>query len=460
MKKTLLIAALGLFSTATFAQNASKVLSGDAKLEKKIAAELNDQSSAKYLNQAAQFLNNRTVNTSSNKAGGAVDIRADYQSVLFDLFGGSTTFGGGFITVFPDTAIVQEGTAAGGVPDFFRPTNHGLIYTYDAKSELYGNDLTTGAENYFSPNDVINIDSIFTAGIYFLNNSAATNDRLRFDIVTGPWGSGALTALTGALDVDDDGTDDNISIPSIRMTGSTSNGVPAYAVAGATTVFRTFTAPDSTGLQDFGVDLTSSGIQVPANGGLGVLISYEPTTGSYTPNMDTVSLTDGTGNANIFRSLVFSNDIAGDNNMYWLQFSAIGSQFFNNNTVAGFVSSADRYSATTGAGNAYLFASHTTTARVRGTSSVSVIELDNNKGKFSIYPNPNNGEFNLKLENFKGDDTYTITVMNILGQTVHQEVVTMDNGVKSFSLSNLDKGMYLMNISSKNINTVERITIK
>lgn len=459
MKKTLLIAALGLFSTATFAQNSAKVLSGDAKLENKIATELNDKSSVEHLNQAFALLN-RHQSLNSNKAGGAVNIRADYQGALFNLFGGSAAFSGGFITVFPDTAIVQEGTD-GTNPSFFRPTNHGLIYAYDAKSELFGNDQTTGVENYFSFADQVNVDSIFTAGIYFLNNNTAINDRLRFDIVTGSWGSGALGTLTSnTLDVDDDGIDDNVSLATIRTTGSTSNGVPAYNVAGATTVFRTFTAPDSNGVQDFGVDVSGSNITIPANGGMGVLITYEPTPGSYSPNLDTVSLTAGTGNANIFRSLIFSNNISGDNNMYFLQFSVISSQFFNNNAVTGFIGEIERYRTTTGGGNAYLFAAHTTSARVNGTSTISVNELENNKGTFAIYPNPNNGDFSLKLDNFTGEDTYTITVMNILGQIVHEEVVTMENGVKNFSLSNLDKGMYLMNISSKNINTVERITIK
>ncbi len=457
MKKTLLIVALGLFTTASFAQNASKVLSGNAKLEKKIATELNDKSSVKHLNQAVQFLNTRTVNTSSKTAGGAVDIRADYQNALVNLFG-TATFSAAFITVFPDTAIVQEGSD-GTNPIFFRPSNHGLVYMYDSKSELYGfNNL--GVENYFSPNDIIDVDSIFTAGIYFLNNTAAANDRLRYDIVTGAWGTGAFNALNGAADVDADGVDDNISIQTLRITGSAANGVIPYSVAGATTVFRTFAPSDSDGVQDYGIDISSSNIQIPANGGLGILISYEPTPGSYVPNMDTTSLSDGTGNANIFRSLVVSNAISGDDNMYWLQFSAIGSQFFNNNSVTGFISEDDRYNTAANGTNAYLFASHTTSIRVRGTSSVSINELDNNKGTLSIYPNPNSGNFNLKLDNFKGEDTYTITVMNILGQVVHEEVVTMNNGVKSFSLSNLDKGMYLMNISSKNINTVERITIK
>ncbi len=458
MKKELLIVALGLLGTATYAQNSAKVLSGNTKLEQKITTELNDQSSVKYLNQASQFFNNHTVtNTSKSSAGGNVNIRANYQSILYDLFGGNATFDLGFVTVFPDTAIMQEGTSAGGGTSYFRPSNHGLVYIYDPQSELFGNDQNTGVENYFSAIDPVNVDSIFTAGIYFINNTLATTDRLRFDIVTGYWGSGPFVDLSGVADVDADLVNDTISLQGLRIIGSNSNGVPSYNLAGATTVFRTLTPADTGKVVDFGVGL--NGIQIPsAGGGLGVIITYEPTTGSYTPNMDTVSLNDNTGNTNIFRSLIA---LSNDPELYWLQYTEASNQYFNHNIVGGFISPDERYNTSANTfSNTYLRYAHSTSARVSGVSHVSVTELENNSGNFSVYPNPSNGDFNLKLEGFKGDDTYTVTVMNILGQTVHEEVVTMSNGVKSFSLSDVEKGLYLVNINSENLNVVQKITIK
>lgn len=457
MKKELLIVALGLLTTATFAQNSvQETLTRNSKAERKAAFELTDHSSDKDLKNVDTFFNNTSA--ANKAAGGALDIRADYRNVLFDLFGGNATFDASFLTVFPDTAIVQEGTDGGGGAIFFRPANHGLVFVYDPQSELFGG--ASPNEQYFASVDVVNVDSILTAGIYFLNNSAATSDRLRYDIITDQWGNGTFVNLTAPSDVDSDGINDTISIQGIRLTGSPTNGGTPYTIdngSAPTTLFRNFTPADTNGLLEF--ELGVSGIQIPANGGFGVLISYEPTAGSYTPNMDTVSLTDETGNANIFRALVFGNQITGDNNQYWSQFAVPSGAFFNRNQVGGFVDDDARY------GNrnfttTYISLAHTTSVHVSGTSSISVNELENNSGKFSVYPNPSNGTFNLKLDGFKGADTYTVTVMNILGQVVYEEEITIENGVKQISLPDVDKGMYIVNINSENLNVVEKVTIK
>jgi hypothetical protein len=72
------------------------------------------------------------------------------------------------------------------------------------------------------------------------------------------------------------------------------------------------------------------------------------------------------------------------------------------------------------------------------------------EGSVSVYPNPNNGDFQLNLENvFAG--TYTIAVRNILGQTVYQNVVNVNGNYNGLiSISNLESGIYFIDLSNTN----------
>ncbi len=468
MKKTLLTFAFGLFISSTFAQSNKLILNSTERQEAAHKTELSDQSSVKYMPQAYDIINN-SQHYSSHKSASQLNYRANYTSALFNLFGGSSTFRNSFLTVFPDTSIVQEGFD-GINPVYFRPSNHGLVYIYDGTSDIYGTNTGTGTNNYFTPTETVYLDSIFTAGIYFLNNPAATSDRLRFDIITEPWGTGALNILGGNIDVDNDGILDSVAIQTLNISTNTSNGVSApYTIMGSTpeTVFRNFTTDDTSGVVDFGVKIAYSSLATSfqAADGLAILITYEPTPGSYTPNADTVSLVDNTGAVNIFRSLFFNNRVPGDFTSYWLYFSDVNSMFFNYNNSAGFIGPNERYSTTPTNSTVYLYTSHYTSVSVSNDSvpippDVSIQEFQRSNGTLHVYPNPNNGNFKLKLENFSHVENYTISVLNILGQEVYTETVKMGNGIKTMSLNNLEKGMYLINLKSKNSNLVKRVTIK
>ncbi|MDQ3192275.1 MAG: choice-of-anchor J domain-containing protein [Bacteroidota bacterium] len=66
-----------------------------------------------------------------------------------------------------------------------------------------------------------------------------------------------------------------------------------------------------------------------------------------------------------------------------------------------------------------------------------------------VYPNPNNGEFQLQMNNeVKG--TYVISVSNMLGQQVYSERVTSTGSlIKTIDLSNFDKGIYLLSVANE-----------
>ena len=71
----------------------------------------------------------------------------------------------------------------------------------------------------------------------------------------------------------------------------------------------------------------------------------------------------------------------------------------------------------------------------------------------SLYPNPNNGIFTIE-----GQSNYNITIRNMLGQTIYTGM--MNVSTMSFDLSNVNKGVYFVNISNDSFETTEKVVIK
>jgi hypothetical protein len=70
-------------------------------------------------------------------------------------------------------------------------------------------------------------------------------------------------------------------------------------------------------------------------------------------------------------------------------------------------------------------------------------------GDISLYPNPNNGDFQLDLANVV-NGIYTISVKNIIGQNVYQNVINvMGNYNANVKLANMQNGIYFLEISNE-----------
>ncbi len=71
----------------------------------------------------------------------------------------------------------------------------------------------------------------------------------------------------------------------------------------------------------------------------------------------------------------------------------------------------------------------------------------------SVYPNPSaDGHFNILFRNIISD-SYTIEVINILSQIVYEEEINISgnkNASVQIDLSNLNKGIYLLNVFNSN----------
>jgi PKD repeat protein len=86
---------------------------------------------------------------------------------------------------------------------------------------------------------------------------------------------------------------------------------------------------------------------------------------------------------------------------------------------------------------------------------LSLEEL-NDDLRFRVFPNPSNGKFSIKLPNI--DDVYTIKVLSVSGVTVLNENVSNQNYFE-FDISNQSKGMYYINLTTRNVNITQKIIL-
>src|SRR5690606_16042460 len=94
---------------------------------------------------------------------------------------------------------------------------------------------------------------------------------------------------------------------------------------------------------------------------------------------------------------------------------------------------------------------------VSGNSTVSLDEVKE-ETSFSVFPNPTTGSVTLEIAQ---GGTYSIDVLNLVGQTVHSEQVTINGGEKlNRDFSNLNKGVYLINLNGEGISKTSKLTIK
>jgi hypothetical protein len=86
--------------------------------------------------------------------------------------------------------------------------------------------------------------------------------------------------------------------------------------------------------------------------------------------------------------------------------------------------------------------------------------LKNNEVSVSIFPNPSNGETNLKI-NAKTSSEAGITLVNVLGQTVYSRQVLLNGGTNIIPLdvSGLAQGAYSVVIDSKNGASVKKLIV-
>ena len=91
----------------------------------------------------------------------------------------------------------------------------------------------------------------------------------------------------------------------------------------------------------------------------------------------------------------------------------------------------------------------------------------NAASEISLYPNPNDGQFNLNIHlsslDAKQNAQFNITLYNLEGEMIFNENYALNAGYdfnKSFDVAYLSKGLYLMKIESNNSINYRKIIVK
>lgn len=79
-----------------------------------------------------------------------------------------------------------------------------------------------------------------------------------------------------------------------------------------------------------------------------------------------------------------------------------------------------------------------------------------NEKKFSLYPNPSNGQVTIAIENF--ENPHTLKVYDVSGKLLASEAVTM--AVSTIDLSNFSKGIYIMELTQGNQSQHQKLILK
>lgn len=75
---------------------------------------------------------------------------------------------------------------------------------------------------------------------------------------------------------------------------------------------------------------------------------------------------------------------------------------------------------------------------------------------FELYPNPTNNLLNIQFANhYSNDKEAIVQVTDMLGKTILQNQINVDKSVEPINVSNLSKGMYLINIKYAGQNNVK-----
>jgi hypothetical protein len=88
--------------------------------------------------------------------------------------------------------------------------------------------------------------------------------------------------------------------------------------------------------------------------------------------------------------------------------------------------------------------------------ALKVTSYNENKEFFNLYPNPNEGQFQIDFSTPFDAQYYTVSVINVVGNTVYKENLQKEDLPKHFDLSSLKPGIYIVMISGDAIVTTQK----
>jgi len=449
MKKGLLAAAVA-FSTFSFGQN---VDANSRNLE---------LAPAKTAANVQQRLDVKKAQAQLHKTnGGPISQWMSHYDPVIDLYGTGTGSPLSFYIdpIFVDSTVIQDfGTPAG-------VSTHGVAQIFDPSSEIF----TLLNQDYLSDNDPYTLDSIAVQGVYDIITSGlsgATGDKLRFEIVWDSPTNTTGTAFRTGVSYNPNtflNQPDALPILGVRYTGN-----PAQGDQGSldftnkiTFEYNLMTSDSATSIVIIPVN-SGSGQMIPAGAVVGVSVKFIP---GYTWSTGDIYFSGGGGSStaqlNSYRALLVGSASATDDEGYFMEKINYDEDSWAYSQVLLTDTRYDAFPASQNFLNemylpqnsGYLFDFHIT-----GVSSISIEE--NLASNVSVYPNPSNGAVKVNFGELS-NGTYNVRLLNIVGQDVFSQDVEVTAGtVESFNFENLDKGVYLMNISGNGLNTVRKVTLR
>lgn len=452
MKKVLLSLSL-VFTMGAYAQ--------EAALENNTSFETLTPAQKTTLEQTLQ---SKSVKRSQKVQGGPVSQRMSHSDIVSESFGG---YGNGVLETYVQV-LFQDSTV---VYDFGTPTNANVFaaaQTFDLTQPQFMNVL---GQTPFAEVDAYVVDSLWIGGFYEVNLPATTGqytgDTLVIEIVSAPesdpdaWGglyypAGTFTGQTNDIDL----------LP-LAYLGANAHGYQGgltdpnkVVVKYALTMDDTLFDPANGGNGGYiAVDIPN--INASAGDKIGVSVTFKA---GYSYNAGDVlfasSSASSTAVLNSFRALLGAAASSTDDTPYFLEELSLNSPSYG---LSQLLFANTRYNQWTGSSafrNEVLSPNPTLgwlmDIKVTGTSTFSVNE--NGVASFDIYPNPTAGNVTL---NIAQGGTYNINVMNMVGQVVYSETVTVNSGEKlSRDFSSFDKGIYLVNLDGENGSKTSKLTIK
>lgn len=134
-------------------------------------------------------------------------------------------------------------------------------------------------------------------------------------------------------------------------------------------------------------------------------------------------------------------------------------QWFRNNAIIGYDTTYQFWTGQTGVFKVTVSnsdgcsASATKVITVLGVNEVS---QDNN---IKVYPNPTSGAVTLSF-NVQQEGDYTLTLANVLGQTVYSDKLHLNGPVtKNINMANYGKGIYMLAIEGNNTKVIKKIVV-
>ena len=102
------------------------------------------------------------------------------------------------------------------------------------------------------------------------------------------------------------------------------------------------------------------------------------------------------------------------------------------------------------------------TAFVTITEPTSIIEETNRGFDFTVFPNPNNGQFVISFDQNSGDKQTNLKVTNSLGQIIYSQALLLKQGnqTHTIDMANIESGIYFVTINGDSFQASNKIIIK